>query len=36
MPNNLFPFEKININDTGLADNGSFASTNPYFSDKDF
>ena len=36
MPNNLFPFEKININDTGLADNGSFASTNPYFSDKIF
>jgi len=36
MPDNLFPFEKININDTGLADNGSFASTNPYFSDKVF
>ena len=36
MPNNLFPFEKININDTGLADNGSFAATNPYFSDKVF
>ena len=36
MPNDLFPFVKININDTGLADNGSFASTNPYFSDKVF
>ena len=34
MPNNLFPFERLNINDTGLADNGSFASTSPYFSDK--
>ena len=36
MPGNLFPFEKININDTGLADNGSFAANNPYFSDKVF
>tara|TARA_R110001599_G_scaffold110523_3_gene274469 strand:+ start:3300 stop:7409 length:4110 start_codon:yes stop_codon:yes gene_type:complete len=36
MPNNLFPFRKININDTGLAGNGSFAANNPYFSDKVF
>ena len=36
MPDNLFPFRKININDTGLADNGSFAANNPYFSDKVF
>jgi len=36
MPNNLFPFRKININDTGLAGNGSFAASNPYFSDKVF
>ena len=36
MPDNLFPFDKININDTSLADSGSFASTNPYFSDKVF
>lgn len=36
MPGNLFPFKKININDTGLADNGSFAANNPYFSDKVF
>ena len=36
LPDNLFPFKKININDTGLADNGSFAATNPYFSDKVF
>jgi hypothetical protein len=36
MPGNLFPFRKININDTGLADNGSFAANNPYFSDKVF
>ena len=36
MPNNLFPFRKININDTGLAGNGSFAASNPYFSDKIF
>lgn len=36
MPNNLFPFKKININDTDLALNGSFAASNPYFSDKVF
>ncbi len=36
MPDNLFPFKKININDTGLAGNGSFAASNPYFSDKVF
>lgn len=36
MPGNLFPFRKININDTGLAGNGSFAANNPYFSDKVF
>jgi len=36
LPDNLFPFRKININDTGLAVNGSFAATNPYFSDKVF
>ena len=36
LPDNLFPFKKININDTGLALNGSFAATNPYFSDKVF
>jgi hypothetical protein len=36
LPGNLFPFKKININDTSLADNGSFASNNPYFSDKIF
>ena len=36
MPDNLFPFRKININDTGLAGNGSFAANNPYFSDKVF
>ena len=36
LPDNLFPFRKININDTGLALNGSFAASNPYFSDKVF
>tara|TARA_E500000318_G_scaffold110832_1_gene127384 strand:- start:8372 stop:12412 length:4041 start_codon:yes stop_codon:yes gene_type:complete len=36
LPDNLFPFKKININDTGLALNGSFAASNPYFSDKVF
>ena len=36
MPDNLFPFKKININDTHLAKDGSFAGTNPYFSDKIF
>ena len=36
LPGDLFPFRKININDTGLATNGSFAATSPYFSDKVF
>lgn len=36
MPDNLFPFKKININDTHLAKDGSFAGDNPYFSDKIF
>ncbi len=36
LPDSLFPFKKININDTGLALNGSFAASNPYFSDKVF
>lgn len=36
LPDNLFPFKKLNINDTGLAKNGSFAANNPYFSDKVF
>ena len=36
LPGDLFPFRKININDTGLAINGSFAATSPYFSDKVF
>jgi len=36
LPGDLFPYRKININDTGLAVNGSFAATSPYFSDKVF
>jgi hypothetical protein len=36
LPDRLFPYKKININDTDLASNGSFAASNPYFSDKVF
>ena len=36
MPNNLFPYEKININDTLLVENGAYAAKSPYFSDKIF
>ena len=36
MPGNLFPYDKININDTMLVENGAFAAKSPYFSDKIF
>ena len=36
MPESIFPFKKININDTTLANNGAFAAKSPYFSDKVF
>lgn len=34
LPDSLYPFERINIKDTNLAENGSYASLSPYFSDK--
>lgn len=36
LPSNIFPFKKINVNDTNLAKNGAFAASSPYFSDKIF
>ena len=36
LPDSLFPFNRININDTSLADRGSYAALSPYFSDKVF
>ena len=36
LPGSLFPFNRININDTSLADRGSYAALSPYFSDKVF
>ena len=36
LPDDIFPFQKININDTNLASNGSYAAESPYFSDKIF
>lgn len=36
MPGSIFPYKKININDTTLAGNGAFAAKSPYFSDKVF
>jgi hypothetical protein len=34
LPSNLYPYERINIEDTNLTNNGSYASLSPYFSDK--
>ena len=36
LPNSLFPFDRININDTSLSDRGAYAARSPYFSDKVF
>lgn len=36
LPDSLFPFERININDTSLTNRGSYAALSPYFSDKVF
>ena len=36
LPNSLFPFDRININDTSLCDRGAYAARSPYFSDKVF
>lgn len=36
LPNSLFPFDRININDTSLTDRGAYAARSPYFSDKVF
>ena len=36
LPDSLYPFQKININDTSLIDNGSYSAKSPYFSDKVF
>jgi len=34
LPGSLYPYNRINIEDTNLANNGSYASLSPYFSDK--
>ena len=34
LPDTLYPFERINVKDTNLVNNGSYASLSPYFSDK--
>ena len=36
LPDNLFPFQKINIQDTNLYANGAYPAGSPYFSDKVF
>lgn len=36
LPDNLFPFQKINIQDTNLYDNGAYPASSPHFSDKIF
>ena len=36
LPNSLYPFSRININDTNLSNNGAYAGESPYFSDKVF
>ena len=36
LPDNLFPYQKVNINDTNLVTNGAFGAKSPYFSDKVF
>jgi len=36
LPNSLFPFDRININNTSLCDRGAYAARSPYFSDKVF
>ena len=36
IPYNIYPFEKLNINDSSLAISGATSSDNPYYSDKIF
>lgn len=36
LPDNLFPYQKANINDTNLIKSGSYPGKSPYFSDKIF
>lgn len=36
LPDTLYPFVRMNINDTNLSDNGAYAGSSPYFSDKVF
>lgn len=36
LPDSLFPFQKINIQDTNLYENGAYPAYSPYFSDKIF
>jgi hypothetical protein len=36
LPDTLFPFRRLNINDSNLSKAGSLASNSPYFSDKVF
>ena len=32
----IFPYSRLNVNDSNLSDNGAFAGSSPYFSDKIF
>ena len=36
IPANIFPYSKLNINDSTISKNGAFAGLSPYFSDKIF
>jgi len=36
LPDSIFPFEVLNINDSNLSKNGAYAAKSPYFSDKIF
>jgi len=36
LPDSLYPFIRLNINDSSLSENGAYAGRSPYFSDKVF
>lgn len=36
LPDSLYPFKRLNINDSSLSENGAYAGQTPYFSDKVF
>tara|TARA_R110000850_G_scaffold56028_4_gene132248 strand:- start:2568 stop:6248 length:3681 start_codon:yes stop_codon:yes gene_type:complete len=36
LPDDIYPYQKLNINDSSLIDNGAYSAKSPYFSDKVF